>query len=174
VSDHSTPWRGKFLEIRVDGKWEYAARPGGMEAAIIIPIDEAADGRHVILIEEYRVPLGAWCIGFPAGLIGDTGAPDDPASAAARELEEETGYRASTWTLIGRFASSPGLTDECVTIYAARGLTKIAAGGGVDGEEIIVHRIPMDDVSSFLAKKGEAGCVMDVKLLALLGHADAR
>jgi ADP-ribose pyrophosphatase len=173
VSDANTPWRGKFLEIRIDGKWEYAARPGGMEAAIIIPIDDAPDGRHVILIEEYRVPLGAWCIGFPAGLIGDTSAADNPASAAARELEEETGYQASQWSLIGRFASSPGLTDECLTIFTARGLTRVGEGGGVDGEEIIVHRIAINAVRDFLADRRAAGRVIDVKLLALLGVADA-
>jgi ADP-ribose pyrophosphatase len=165
-----TPWRGKFLEIRVDGTWEYAVRPGGMEAAIIIPIDEAPDGQYIILIEEYRVPLGAWCIGFPAGLIGDTSADDDAASAAARELEEETGYHAAEWSLLGRFASSPGLTDECVTIFEARALTKVSAGGGVDGENIVIHRIRREDIGSFLETKRTDGRVIDVKLLALLTH----
>jgi ADP-ribose pyrophosphatase len=165
------PWRGRYLEVRVEGRWEYAARPGGMGAAIIIPIDDSADGRHIILIEEYRVPLGRWCIGFPAGLIGDEHSAEGAAIAAARELEEEAGYGASTWTLIGDFASSPGLTDETVTIFVARDLTCIAPGGGVDGEDIRVHRVPMAGIGGFLAAKRAEGCAIDVKLLALLGQA---
>lgn len=169
MSNWATPWRGRYLEIRTEGRWEYAARPNGIDAAIIIAIDEAVDGLHVLLIEEYRIPLHANCLGFPAGLIGDENAGEDPALAAARELEEETGYRAARWRNLGRFASSPGLTDESLSIFEARDLTRVGPGGGVDGENIIVHCVPMTDIPHFVAEKRREGCAIDVKLLTLLG-----
>ncbi len=172
MSQADVPWRGRFLEVRVSGQWEYATRPGGMGAAIIIAIDDAPDGQHVILIEEYRVPLGRRCIGFPAGLIGDEHGDEHAITAAMRELEEEAGYRAEAWKPLGSFASSPGLTDETVEIFEARGLTRTGPGGGVAGEDIQVHRIAMADVSTFLNAKRAEDCAVDVKLLALLGAWD--
>ena len=60
-------WQGRFVEVRRRGKWEYAGRPGGIRAAVILAVDDG----HVILCEQYRVPLGRRCIELPAGLIGD-------------------------------------------------------------------------------------------------------
>ncbi len=169
MSDVATPWCGRFLEVRVAGNWEYAVRPRGMSAAIIIAIDDAADGRHVLLVEEYRVPLGALCLGLPAGLVGDEAEGEAPHAAAARELEEETGYRASHWQALGTFASSPGLTDETLSIYVATGLTKIGTGGGVEGENITVHRVRLEQIADFIATARARGVAIDVKLLALPG-----
>jgi ADP-ribose pyrophosphatase len=174
MTSTTTLWRGRFLEIRVEDHWEYAARPANMGAAIIIPIDDAADGQHVILISEYRIPLGRRCIAFPAGMIGDDDSSEDAMTAAARELEEEAGYVASSWRSLGSFASSPGLTNETVTIFEARGLTQISGGGGVAGEDISVHRVAMADVSRFLEEQRAMGCAVDVKLLAVLGLALSR
>lgn len=161
-------WQGRFITTKRDGKWEYVSRSRDIEAAVIVAIDEDEEGRHILLVEQYRVPLGAWCIELPAGLVGDDHAGEEIRVAAARELEEETGYRAEHLTLIGRFASSPGMVSETFTLVKADGLDKVGAGGGIDDEDIIVHRVKLADVPAFIAARRADGAMIDVKLLLLL------
>ena len=158
-------WRGRFITAKRRGKWEYVGRARGIKAAVILAVEDG----HVLLVEQYRVPLGANCIELPAGLIGDHDEGEDALTSAARELEEETGYSASTLEIIGEFFSSPGMVSESFTLIRASDLTKIGDGGGVDGENIIVHRVPVDDLLSFVDAKRKEGCVVDVKLLMLPG-----
>jgi ADP-ribose pyrophosphatase len=157
-------WQGKFITAKVNGKWEYVSRARGIKAAVILAIDAG----HVILVEQYRVPLGRMCLELPAGLVGDEMAGEGADVAAARELEEETGYRAAAIEVVGEFYSSPGMVSESFTFVRAHGLTKVSDGGGVDGEDIIVHRIALDQVADFIAAKRNEGCGIDVKLLTLL------
>ena len=153
--------------MRRRGKWEYAGRPGGIRAAVILAIDDS----HVLLVEQYRVPLGRRCIELPAGLIGDGEDPDEPAEqAAARELEEETGYRADRVEDLGEFWSSPGMLTESFTLVRASGLEKIGDGGGTESEAIVVHRVPLDRIEDFLAQRRAAGDAIDVRILLLLGR----
>ena len=86
-------WQGNFVTAKRRGRWEYASRSRGIRAAAIIAIDDG----HILLVEQYRVPLGRICLEIPAGLIGDhEGQEDEDASEAAiRELEEELGI--NTW-----------------------------------------------------------------------------
>jgi len=160
-------WQGRFVEVRRRGKWEYAGRPGGIRAAVILAIDDS----HVLLVEQYRVPLGRRCIELPAGLIGDGEDPDEPAEqAAARELEEETGYRADKVEHLGEFWSSPGMLTESFTLVRAKGLTRVGDGGGTESEDITVHRVPLDRIEDFLAQRRAAGDAIDVRILLLLGR----
>ena len=62
-----TPWEGRFIAVKKQGKWEYVSRTRGIQAAVILAIDR----RNVILVEQYRVPLGQRCLELPAGLVGD-------------------------------------------------------------------------------------------------------
>ncbi len=158
-------WQGRFITAKKKGKWEYVSRARGIKAAVIL----AAEDGHVLLVEQYRVPLGASCIELPAGLIGDHDAGEDALTSAARELEEETGYRAAKLDIIGEFFSSPGMVSESFTLVRATGLTKVGDGGGVDGENIIVHRVAIAELPAFVAGKRAEGCVVDVKLLMLPG-----
>lgn len=172
MNDHDAPeqivWQGKFITTKVRGKWEYVGRPRQIRAAVILAVD--ADN-HVILVEQYRVPLGKPCLELPAGLIGDSDdkAGEDPTAAAARELEEETGYRAARIEVLGEFYSSPGLLSESFTLLRAHGLERIGPGGGVDGENITVHRVPLEGLDSFIAESRARGLGIDVRLLMLLG-----
>ncbi len=161
-------WQGKFITARKKGRWEYVSRARGIRAAVILAIDEAD---HVILVEQYRVPLGRSCIELPAGLIGDhDGEPDeDPLSAAARELEEETGYRAHRMEVIGEFYSSPGMVSESFCLIRARGLAKVGEGGGTESENITVHRIPLSGIAEAINGWRAQGLAIDVRLLMLLG-----
>ncbi|WP_375380431.1 NUDIX hydrolase [uncultured Sphingomonas sp.] len=164
-----TPWHGRFLEIRTQGTWEYAARRGDLHAAVILAIHEGA----VILVEQYRTPLGCRTIELPAGLVGDQPVedghePETVEAAAARELEEETGYRPSRIEPLGVFASSPGMTSETFTLVRATGLTRVGDGGGEEGEGITVHTIPLAAVAGFVAAKRAEGYAVDVKMLLVL------
>jgi ADP-ribose pyrophosphatase len=123
----------------------------------------------VLLVEQYRVPLGGPCLELPAGLVGDLNEGEDIEIAAARELEEETGYKPERIEILGRFASSPGMVSETFCLVRATGLTRTGEGGGEPGENIIVHRVPLEQVAAFVAAKRAQGMFMDVKLLALLG-----
>jgi ADP-ribose pyrophosphatase len=160
-----TVWEGRFLQMRRAGRWEYVGRTRAMQAAVILAVE---DGR-VLLVEQYRVPLGARCLELPAGLVGDEVAGEPILAAALRELEEETGYRAAHVTEAGRFASSPGMVSETFTLVVAKGLSRVGPGGGVNGENIRVHRVALGAIASVVAAKRAEGVMIDVKLLLLLG-----
>ena len=169
MSDSADPietmWQGRFITAKREGKWEYVGRARGIRAAVIVAIDDG----HIILVEQYRVPLKRQCIELPAGLIGDETEGEAVAIAAARELEEETGYRADRIEEIGEFASSPGMVSETFTLVRAHGLEKVHDGGGVEGEDITVHRVALADIPAFIGRERATGKMMDVKLLLLLG-----
>ena len=170
MSEHDAEeivWQGRFITTKTRGKWEYVSRARSIEAAVILAIDDG----HVLLVEQYRVPLGTICIELPAGLVGDETEGEAIEIAAGRELEEETGYRAGRLETIGRFASSPGMVSETFTLIRAHDLVKVGDGGGVEGEDILVHRVALDDIACFIAARRAEGMMMDVKLLLLLGAA---
>lgn len=156
-------WEGRFITAKRDGQWEYVSRSRGIKAAVILAVEDA----HVLLVEQYRVPLGKNCLELPAGLIGDETEGEDPLEAAGRELEEETGYRAEKLENLGEFYSSPGMVSESFTLVRASKLTKVSEGGGVEGENITVHRIELNNLPDFIAAKRAEGCGIDVKLLML-------
>ncbi len=169
--DSETPeeirWQGRFITAKQRGRWEYVGRARGIRAAVIVAVDDG----HVLLVEQFRVPLGRNCLELPAGLIGDeAGSESETVEASAtRELEEETGYRPDRIEVIGEFASSPGMVSETFSLVRAIGLTRVGEGGGVPGENITVHRVPLADIADFVAAKRADGTIMDVKLLTLLG-----
>jgi len=161
-----TPWQGKFLAIRQQGRWEYAERVGKVSGVVILAIDEED---HVLLIDQYRVPIDRRCLELPAGLVGDESEGETPEAAGARELEEETGYRAEQVENLGVFCSSPGMVSECFTLLRASGLTRVGEGGGVSDEDIAVRRVPLARIEDEVAEARAQGLAIDVKLLLLLG-----
>ncbi len=161
----TTEWRGNYLEVRKNGTWEFAARVGDTGAAVILALTES---REIVLVEQYRVPHGARSIELPAGLIGDTDGSDTPRSAAARELAEETGFIAAHWDNLGAFATSPGMSNEMFHLFRASGLVRNGPGGGVDGEDIVVHVVALSSLAAFLSAKRAAGLVIDCRLVVAL------
>jgi ADP-ribose pyrophosphatase len=94
-------------------------------AVAIVAID-AED--QVLLVRQYRSPAERVLLEIPAGTLdrGDDGSIEDPEIASRRELEEETGYRAASWQLLGRFWTAPGFATELMYLYLA---TDLAAAG---------------------------------------------
>lgn len=168
--DHDAPeeivWQGRFVTARRRGRWEYVSRARGIRAAVILATIEG----DVLLVEQFRMPLGRMCLELPAGLIGDDEGHDDEddLTAAGRELEEETGYRAGRLESLGEFYSSPGMLSESFTLVRASDLTQTGPGGGTEHENIVVHRVPSREVASFVAAKRSEGCGVDVRVLMLL------
>ena len=156
-----TVWEGKFLKVVKDGRWEYAERTGDIDAAVIVAVHDG----HLLLIEQQRIPTGGRTLELPAGLVGDDGEVEAATTAAARELEEETGYRAQRVEALGSFYSSPGLTSERFTLVRATGLTRV----GESEEGIVLHRVPLVEVPGFIAAKRAEGLGIDAKLLLFVG-----
>lgn len=167
-TEEQTVWQGRFITAKVKGNWEYVGRARGIRAAVILAVD-AQD--HVILVSQFRVPLGRTCVELPAGLIGDEDhlAGEDDTVAAARELEEETGYRAGRMEVIGEFWSSPGMVSESYTLIRAHDLVRVGEGGGTEGENITVLRVPLKEMPRFIAARRALGDAIDGKLLLVLG-----
>ena len=160
-------WQGRFITAVMDGRWEYVRRAGGIRAVVILAETDAGE---MLLVEQPRVPIGRACLELPAGLIGDDdGGEDDTVERAARrELQEETGYRATGIELLGEFYSSPGMVSESFTLVRATGLRKVGEGGGIDGEDIIVHHVRRENIGAFVEAARARGVGIDVKLLMLL------
>lgn len=127
---------GRVLSVRTDrvdlGDGQQVERdivvhPG---AVGVVAVD---DQMRVLLVHQYRHPVGAMLWEVPAGLLDVEG--EDPADAAARELFEEGGYRAGTWSVLVDTFTSPGGSDEAARVYLARDLTEVPAEERHVGED---------------------------------------
>jgi ADP-ribose pyrophosphatase len=152
---------GKRLLILEDDGWEYAERKKGKEAVAVLAVD---DGGRVILTEQLRRPVNARVIDYPAGLVGDEEGSSDPATAAKKELEEETGYTCERVELLASGPSSPGITSEKVSFYRAHGVRRKGPGGGVGGEEIEVHAVPLQSLPQWLRDREKENRQIDLKI----------
>ncbi len=158
---------GKYLGLYSQGTWEFAARPNSTGVVAILPI---TDDEQLVLIEQFRIPCQARVIEIPAGLVGDEEAFIDESlpDCAARELLEETGYRAGKITHLLSSPTSAGMTPETTHFFAATALTQEHAGGGTEDEDITVHHVPIEDLSTWLDEKEKLGLLIDFKIHACL------
>jgi ADP-ribose pyrophosphatase len=163
-----TVHQGKFLSYeRTESGWEYVTRTNAKGCIAILA---ETDDKRVVLVEQFRPPVGKNVIELPAGLAGDIPLQkDEPLlSAAKRELKEETGYEAKNWKTLGETPSSAGLTDETNTIFYATGLIRMTEGGGVGGESITVHFVNKFDVPKWCEDRRREGKLVDFKIFAAM------
>jgi len=134
-------------------------RHGG--AVVVVPVlERAGQARQVVLIRSRRMSIPADLWELPAGTREHD---EDPRECAARELEEETGFSASSVDALGTFHTSPGMTNELMHAFVATGLTSVGQRLEAD-EGITAHPMPVADVWR-LVDRGE---IKDAKTLAAL------
>ena len=159
--------KGKYLELLRDGRWEFVRRVNARGAVFVLAV---TDARELLLVEQYRVPVGERTLELPAGIYGDDESAKDetPEQCAMRELEEETGYRGKAAKVLLYGPVAPGLTAEMMHLVRVAGLTRVHAGGGVGGEQINVHAVPLHDVAAWLERKRAEGFQVEPRIYAAL------
>jgi len=145
VVSSKTLYRGKLLDLRLDEvllssgrrvRREIVVHPG---ASAILPIIEPG---KILMVRQYRHPVGEVLLEIPAGTLRPG---EDPMACAARELEEETGYRAENLTHLATIYPAPGYSSEILHIYLARDLRRGVQAPEMD-EDISVMEMSVDQV----------------------------
>lgn len=106
---------------------EFVTHPG---AACIVAVDE---DDNILMVKQYRYPVSKVMYEVPAGKL-DSG--EEPINCAKRELEEETGYKANNFDLIGSLYPAPAYSNEIIYIYLATKLSK--TNMNLDEDEFLV------------------------------------
>ncbi|SEN21946.1 NUDIX hydrolase [Paenibacillus sp. OV219] len=144
-------FEGKIISLQVDtvqlpnggtATREIVRHPGA--AAVLALIDD-----KMLVVEQYRKPMEKFQIEIPAGKL-DAG--EDPMVAAARELEEETGFRAGKLRPLSAFYTSPGFADEKLYIYIAEDLVKGESAPDED-EFLAVEAITFEQAQQYIREE---------------------
>lgn len=170
MPEEITLYESKWLGLYRQGHWDYIRRTNSDSCVGILAI---TDQEEILLVEQYRIPVGKKVIEIPAGLVGDEPEfkDEDLDQTAARELLEETGYRAGHIAPLLSSPTSPGMTPETTHLFYATHLVQETEGGGNASEDIMVHKIPLTELRHFLSKKQSEGMMVDFKIHAALAAA---
>ncbi|HOD83649.1 MAG: ADP-ribose pyrophosphatase [Planctomycetes bacterium ADurb.Bin126] len=168
-SDKEILWTGKYIRLMRRGRWEFVER---VNLSGIIAVVALTDDDKIVLVEQFRVPVDASVIELPAGLVGDVAGSEEEAmeTAARREMIEETGYQVAELTPLYEGAASAGLSNEHISLFLARGLTKVGPGGGDESEDIRVHEVPRGELATWLDARRREGKVIDIKVYLALPY----
>ena len=98
--------------------------------------------------------------------VGDVDAGETLIVAAARELIEETGFAAREMVPLAAGPVAVGVSDETISFFQARDLTRVGAGGGDASEQITTHEVPLAELRRFLAARAADGLAVDPKIYA--------
>jgi ADP-ribose pyrophosphatase len=170
--------RGRYMEFRVDtieradgsrGQRDIVGHPG---AVAILAVD---DSGRVLFVRQWRVAAGRGLLEIPAGTLDvHDGVTEDPDIAARRELEEETGHRATTWRKLSTFWTAPGFASEKMHLYLAEGLVPVADDDRLapdEDEALELRHLSMDEALGLV----DTGHIADAKsILGILWLARLR
>lgn len=162
-----TLFETRWIRMQRTGHWDFVVRPQSANCVGILAITPADE---IILVEQFRIPIQQRVIEIPAGIVGDEPEflGESLAETAGRELLEETGYRAGTIEKLISTPTSAGLTSEFIHLFKASALIREHDGGGVSGENITVHHVPMSELREWLTEQEDSGKVIDFKIHAAL------
>lgn len=141
------------------GKREVIHHPGGV---VILPVIEGKKGQELILVRQHREPAGKPIWELPAGTLEEG---ESALECARRELMEETRYRPAKLEKKVDLFTSPGYSDEVLSLYVARGLEKLSeeeAAKSPEGENLISNSFSVEEVFS----RAREGKITDGKTLA--------
>jgi ADP-ribose pyrophosphatase len=130
---------------------EVVRHPGGV---VVLPV---TDSGSLVFVRQFRYPLSKYILELPAGKL-DTGQP--PLETIRCELEEEAGFRASDIRRMFSFYTTPGISDEEIHFFVARGLTAVPPNRG-EGEHITVETYPVEEALRMV----ESGEIADAKTI---------
>lgn len=126
-------------------------------AVAVVPVE----GRDIMLIEQFRAPLGGTLLEIPAGKLDVSG--EDREAAALRELEEEMGRTAERLELLTELATTPGFSDERIAIYLATNLHEVPSQPvGAEERYAIVRTMPLGAAVDLV----KDGTIVDAKSVA--------
>src|SRR5882672_3678018 len=115
------------------------------------------NGRTVVLIRQFRHAAGGFIYEIPAGKLSPG---EEPVACAARELEEEIGYRAGSFELLSSIFTAPGFTDEVIHVYKATGLTKGLQH--LERDEVLeIIEMPLSEAIAMI----QSGAIRDAKTM---------
>ncbi|MCU1426374.1 MAG: hypothetical protein JWL83_374 [Actinomycetia bacterium] len=126
-------------------------------AVVIVPVE--ADQATVVLVRQYRVAIGSHLLEVPAGKRDVEG--EEPATTAARELEEELGMRAGRMVQLAEFFNTPGFCDEHSHLFVALDLERVDQPSPTSPEErdMTTERVALADVETLIS----TGTLVDAK-----------
>jgi 8-oxo-dGTP pyrophosphatase MutT (NUDIX family) len=149
-----------------DSVREVVRHPGAVAVVAL------TDDGEVVLLRQYRHPVGGYLWELPAGLRDADGEP--PLETAKRELAEEVRMAAERWSLLTTTFSTPGFCDELVLVYLAEGLSDVDRPEGftVEHEELdmTVELVPLADAVQRVFDGAIRNSVAVVGLLAAAQH----
>ena len=158
--------RGHYMEFReetierVDGSRGTRDIVGHPGAVAVLALDAQ---QRLLFVRQWRVPANRALLELPAGTLDvHDGVVEDPDIAARRELEEETGHRASTWRRLASFWTAPGFASELMHLYVATDLRAADADGRLQpdvDEHLELRRIGIDEALAMI----EDGSIADAK-----------
>ncbi len=153
----------EHLQLVRRAGWDFVCRT---TASSVVAILAVTPEDELLLVEQFRVPVGQRVIELPAGLVADSidTQAETIENAAQRELLEETGYCAESVRCVLTATSSAGLTNEETNFLIASNVTRVADGGGDEHEDITVLRVPLDQLDRWLRDQTKAGRLIDARV----------
>lgn len=142
-------YSGRIIDVELqkvvlpDGRMSKREIVRHSAAVAILAVD---DDENVYLVEQYRKPIDSLILEIPAGHVEEG---EDPRDTAIRELREETGLIASEMTLVNKFYSSPGFTDEIIYFYVAKNFGQSTQSLDTD-EFINIKKVPFETLLSMV------------------------